>query len=106
MPRGRPTAKCRRVAGELRRLRVRSGLSCKTVGEALGISSSKISRIETGRTGLQVDEVAALLGFYHAPKPLREELLELVRRAAEPGWWVRAGALLSAAPEVRRIPPP
>jgi 4-diphosphocytidyl-2-C-methyl-D-erythritol kinase len=26
--------------------------------------------------------------------------------AAEPGWWVRAGALLSAAPEVQVSPPP
>ena len=94
MPRGRPTVKSRRVAGELRRLRARSGHSCKTVGDALGISASKISRIETGRTGLQADEVAALLGFYQAAKPLREELLELVRRAAEPGWWQVQGSRL------------
>jgi 4-diphosphocytidyl-2-C-methyl-D-erythritol kinase len=26
--------------------------------------------------------------------------------AAEPGWWVRSGALLSAAPEVHQTPPP
>ncbi len=84
----------RRVAGELRRLRARSGYSCATVGAALGISASKISRIETGRIGLQADEVAALLGFYQVAKPLREELLELVRRAAEPGWWQVQGSRL------------
>jgi len=84
----------RRVAGELRRLRARSGHSCATVGAALGISASKISRIETGRIGLQADEVAALLGFYQVAKPLREELLELVRRAAEPGWWQVQGSRL------------
>ncbi|MGH3899746.1 MAG: helix-turn-helix domain-containing protein [Pseudonocardiaceae bacterium] len=94
MPRGRPTVKSRRVAGELRRLRARSGHSCATVGAALGISASKISRIETGRIGLQSDEVAALLGFYRVAKPLREELLELVRRAAEPGWWQVQGSRL------------
>ena len=94
MPRGRPTARSRRVAGELRRLRARSKLSCATVGAALGISASKISRIETNRIGLQVDEVAALLGFYQVAKPLREELLELVRRAAEPGWWQVQGSRL------------
>ncbi|MGH3811651.1 MAG: helix-turn-helix domain-containing protein, partial [Pseudonocardiaceae bacterium] len=88
------TVKSRRVAGELRRLRARSGHSCATVGEALGISASKISRIETGRIGLQSDEVAALLGFYQVAKPLREELLELVRRAAEPGWWQVQGSRL------------
>lgn len=94
MPRGRRTVKSRRVAGELRRLRARSGHSCATVGAALGISASKISRIETGRIGLQADEVVALLGFYQVAKPLREELLELVRRAAEPGWWQVQGSRL------------
>jgi transcriptional regulator with XRE-family HTH domain len=82
------------VAGELRRLRARSGHSCATVGAALGISASKISRIETNRIGLQADEVAALLGFYQVAKPVREELLELVRRAAEPGWWQVQGSRL------------
>jgi transcriptional regulator with XRE-family HTH domain len=82
------------VAGELRRLRARSGHSCATVGAALGISASKISRIETGRIGLQADEVAALLGFYQVAKPAREDLLELLRRAAEPGWWQVQGSRL------------
>jgi transcriptional regulator with XRE-family HTH domain len=94
MPPGRRTARSRRVAGELRRLRARSGYSCKTVGAALGISASKISRIETNQIGLQADEVSALLGFYQVAKPLREELLELVRRAAEPGWWQVQGSRL------------
>jgi 4-diphosphocytidyl-2-C-methyl-D-erythritol kinase len=26
--------------------------------------------------------------------------------AAEPGWWVRAGTLLSTAPEIQKVPPP
>lgn len=86
--------KSRRVSGELRRLRARSGHTCKTVGAALGISGSKVSRIETGRIGLQADEVAALLGFYQAGKALRDELLELVRRAGEPGWWQVQGSRL------------
>jgi len=94
MVRGRRSARSRRVAGELRRLRARSGHTCATVGAALGISASKISRIETGRTGLQVEEVAALLGFYRVAKPDREELLELVRRAEEPGWWQVQGSRL------------
>ncbi|MGH3855388.1 MAG: helix-turn-helix domain-containing protein [Pseudonocardiaceae bacterium] len=94
MPRGRKTARSRRVAGELRRLRARSGRSCATVGTALGISASKISRMETNRIGLQADEVAALLGFYQVAKPLRDELLELVRRATEPGWWQVQGSRL------------
>jgi hypothetical protein len=38
--------------------------------------------------------LAALLGFYQVGKPEREELLELVRRAAEPGWWQVQGSRL------------
>ncbi|MGQ0777727.1 MAG: helix-turn-helix domain-containing protein [Pseudonocardiales bacterium] len=94
MVRGRRSARSRRVAGELRRLRARSGHSCAKVGKALGISPSKISRMETSRTGLQVEEVAALLGFYQVAKSDREELLELVRRAEEPGWWQVQGSRL------------
>lgn len=51
------------------------GGGAASVGAALGILTGKISRIETGRTGLQADEVAALLGFYQVAKPDREELV-------------------------------
>ena len=83
-------------------MRARSGHSCTTVGAVLGTSASKISRIETGRIGLQADEVAALLGFYQAPKPLRDELLELVRRAGGPGWWQVQGSATRAVAGAHR----
>jgi len=38
------------------------GLSGAEVAKALGMSPSKISRIDTGSRGLRVDDVAALLG--------------------------------------------
>lgn len=83
---GRPTVRSRQVSTELKRLRKRAGLTAGEVGSRLGVSQSKISRIENGQLGLHPDEVAALLGLYHVPLQRRAELLELVRNAADPGW--------------------
>ena len=41
----------------------------------MGMSPSKISRIETGNSGLQIEDVAALLGLYQVPASTRDELL-------------------------------
>jgi hypothetical protein len=57
------------------------------------VSASKISRIETGNSGMQVKDVAALLDFYQVPDPKREELLELLRRGNQKGWWERQAGL-------------
>ena len=40
---------------------------------------NKISRIETGLSGLRIDDVAAMLGLYHVRAGRREEILDLVR---------------------------
>lgn len=58
-------------------------------------SASKISRVETGNSGLQPDEVAAMLGYYKAPAAKRRELLELLRRGETRGWWERQAGLPS-----------
>lgn len=79
------TVTSRQVSGELRRLRKRAGLTSAQAGEGLGISQSKVSRIETGQAGLDVGEVAAMCGFYHADAACRERLLTLVRDAARSG---------------------
>jgi len=81
-----PSIRSRQVAGELRRLRKSAGLTTGEVGVRLGISQSKVSRIENAKLGLTIEEVAALLGLYQVPTQRREQLLDLVRRAAEPGW--------------------
>lgn len=83
---GRPTIRSRQIANELRRLRKRAGLTTGEVGARLGLSQSKVSRVETGTSGLRVDDVAAMLGLFHVPANRRDEILALVRKAAEPGW--------------------
>jgi transcriptional regulator with XRE-family HTH domain len=95
VPGGRPTIRSRQVAFELRRLRRRSGLTTGEAGARLGISQSKISRIENANFGLKETEVAAMLGLYHVPAERRDKILELVRKAAEPGWWQAYGKRLS-----------
>jgi transcriptional regulator with XRE-family HTH domain len=82
---GRPTIRSRQVANELRRLRKKAGLTTGEVGARLGLSQSKVSRVETGGSGLQINDVAAMLGLYHVPAKRRDEILALVRQAAEPG---------------------
>ncbi|MBP2337999.1 transcriptional regulator with XRE-family HTH domain [Saccharothrix coeruleofusca] len=90
---GYTSVKSRTVANALRAYREQHRLSCEDVGEVLGVSSSKISRMETGRSGLQLDDVSALLGFYKVPGARRKELLDLMRRGEELGWWERQAGL-------------
>lgn len=87
------SVRSRQVAAELRALREAKGMSCAEVGKRLGVSGSKMSRIETGMTGLQVEDVAALLGLYQVPADKRTELLDQVRRSDERGWWERQPGL-------------
>ena len=87
------SVRSRTVAAELRRLREKLGLSLADVAERLGASPSKISRMETGASGLQSDEVATLLGFYQVPSSKRQELLDLLRRGDQKGWWERQAGL-------------
>jgi transcriptional regulator with XRE-family HTH domain len=87
------SVRSRQVAAELRTLREQAGLSGAEVAKRMGISPSKISRIETGNSGLQIEDVAALLGLYQVPASTRDKLLDLVRRSEERGWWTRQPGL-------------
>jgi transcriptional regulator with XRE-family HTH domain len=87
------SVRSRQVAAALRELRERAGLSGAEVAKRMGMSPSKISRIETGNSGLHIEDVAALLGLYQVPASTRDELLDLVRRSEERGWWTRQPGL-------------
>jgi transcriptional regulator with XRE-family HTH domain len=86
-----PTVRSRQVANQLRALREGARLTGAEVAKQLGMSPSKISRIETGHRGLTVDVVAALLGLYRVPDRQREQILDQVRKSAERGWWESRG---------------
>lgn len=86
-----PSVRSRQVSALLRRLREDLGLSGAEVAKALGMSPSKISRMETGNRGLRADDVAALLGHYKVPEQERAQILEQVRKSEERGWWESQG---------------
>ena len=85
--RGSPNlARRRRLAGELRRLRERAGLTGNQVTELLGWSaSSKLSRIELGKSGVKSADLQALLNQYHVTPARREELTALAEESRTSG---------------------
>jgi len=82
-----------RIGSELRRFREAAGVSGTAVAEALGWSQSKVSRVETGRFGASLGELATLLDYYGAPEEVRAELVAAAARdhGVEGAWLVRAG---------------
>jgi len=66
-----------RLAVELRRIRDRAGLSGRQLADQVGISQSKVSRIESGRTVPTAPEVAAWAAAVNAPETLKELLTAL-----------------------------
>lgn len=75
----------RRLAAELKRLRgSRTGTE---VSRGIGWSPTKISRAESGRESIPVEEVAKLVDYYGVTEPLRGQLLHLAEDAVQRGWW-------------------
>ncbi|RAY15927.1 XRE family transcriptional regulator [Actinomadura craniellae] len=68
-------AKRRRLAAELRRLRDLSGMSGRELSRRIGISQSKVSRIESGATLPTLPEVTAWSEAVDAPAETREWLV-------------------------------
>ncbi|HEU5427770.1 MAG TPA: helix-turn-helix transcriptional regulator [Actinocrinis sp.] len=92
MPGRYPTVRRRRLAGELKRLRIAAGLTGEQVAERLAPlgrwSASKVSRIETGQVAVHHGDVADLLDLYGLDAgPARDELIEIARESGKRGWW-------------------
>jgi transcriptional regulator with XRE-family HTH domain len=88
MPAGHraPTARLRRLASELRRLRAASGLSREDVSERTGINPATLFRVETARARPQARTLLTLLDLYQVTDPARSELATLARQSAEQVW--------------------
>lgn len=76
---GSPTVRRRRLAAELRRLRERAGFLGEEAAARLGWSASKLSRIETSKTGVKQGDLRQLLDLYRVAEPHRAEVLALAR---------------------------
>uniref|UniRef100_UPI00117772A7 helix-turn-helix domain-containing protein n=1 Tax=Cellulomonas iranensis TaxID=76862 RepID=UPI00117772A7 len=59
-----PAVRRRKLGEELRALRDRSGLTSGEAARLAGWHQSKISRIETGRSGVKVEDIRLLLDVY------------------------------------------
>ncbi|MGC9540849.1 helix-turn-helix domain-containing protein [Streptomyces sp. UG1] len=79
------------VGVQLAGIREDFGLSQDQAARAVGFSPAKLSRIEAGKSRRPPTEadVRKLLEHYQAEEYEASLLLQLLRRAGEPGWWQR-----------------
>lgn len=95
--RGSPTLRRRQLGMELRRQREHAGVTIDQVALRLDCSASKISRIETGHTGVTPRDVRDMLVMYNTPAETVQILVEFAREAREKGWWHLYGDVLTSA---------
>jgi transcriptional regulator with XRE-family HTH domain len=81
-----PSVRSRRLVMLLARLRVDSGLSRADLAKSVGMSPSKITRIESMEIGIYRHDLLRLLDFYQIAESGRIELLDLLSHAEERGW--------------------
>lgn len=86
-PAGSPTVGRRRLAAELREIREGRGEYLDAVANALGWSTSRLSRYELAKGGIRPRDVARLLDHYQITEPRLGHLLALAEEAAQRGWW-------------------
>jgi len=76
------------LAARLRRLREAAGVSPETACKTIRASRSKISRLELGRTGFKLRDVADLLTLYGVRDDAeRATMLALVEHTNADSWW-------------------
>ncbi len=87
MPDPRSSVANRALAAELRRLRELSGMSGDEVASRLHWSASKVSRVETNRSGIKRQDLDRLLDLYDLDEARREQLRDLAAEPEPRGWW-------------------
>ncbi|MEU0333223.1 helix-turn-helix transcriptional regulator [Streptomyces sp. NPDC006193] len=85
--RSEPTARQRRLATELRRLREAAGLTAREAAGLLGVSPPQISQIETGLAGVSENRLRRMAANYSCTDA--ELVAALVDMATDRtrGWW-------------------
>lgn len=86
-PRNSPSERQHRLGAELRKLRLRAGLSSDDAAKLLEGERSRISYIESGRLGVSHNRLHLLLRTYGCPPgPHFDELMKM-GQASGKGWW-------------------
>jgi transcriptional regulator with XRE-family HTH domain len=91
-----PTVRRRRLGQILSKCRDATGMTCEQVGRDIGISASKVSRIEKAKSPAARRDVIALLHLYGVPEDSETwaEAMSLLREAGTVGWWHEYSAVL------------
>lgn len=89
MPKKSPGAREKGLGAALRRIRTDRGLNLRDAAALLRWDKAKLSRIETGKQNMTVEDVALMAGTYGVEEAERDKLLEAARSVDEPGWWER-----------------
>jgi len=85
-----PTVRQRELGIRLREFRHGLDMTVEEVGEQLLCSATKISRLETGTRRASLRDVRDLCRIYGITDQAQvDELMDLARRAREPGWWTK-----------------
>ncbi len=90
------TARARVIGGELREFREMSGMTGQELAERLGWSPSRLSRIESGRSGFDEIDLVRHAAHCGVSSDDIDGLLERFREPAAPGYWLtdRCSALV------------
>jgi len=81
------TARRRELGSMLRSLRVGAGLTAEQVAWQLGVSRSKISRLENGQRGANQVDILRLCELYRVDEAGRLRLTELAAEGKQRAWW-------------------
>lgn len=83
-----PTVRRRVLGANLRRLRDEQGRLLEDAAQELGCHPAKVSRIESGRSGIRQLDLKVLLDFYGVKDvKTREGWLALARESRRQRWW-------------------
>lgn len=86
-PRKAPTIRLRRLAAELKRLRVEAGLTQEQTAERTGIDPSSLYRVERAMNKPQRRTVLHLMDIYGVTDPaLRETMMGWLKESVQQGW--------------------
>jgi transcriptional regulator with XRE-family HTH domain len=82
-----PTVRRRELGAQLRALRTEKGWTVEQVAGLLLISSSKVSRLETGQRGASARDIRDLANLYGLDAEQRQRLTDLARAGKQHAWW-------------------
>jgi hypothetical protein len=96
-----PTVRMRELGLTIHRAAKAKGLTGSWIARRLDWPDTKVSRLFSGKREFDTVDFASIMAICEIHGPKRAELIEIARRAAEPGWWQDYGDRLP--PELRTL---